>query len=174
MRKAFTLIELMISIVILSMMMLFLYKSYAGLNKSNKTFVNEVEKISKTELVKKVIYLDYSLAIKSDSNTTVQIINQDKKHDVVFLQTSNSIHERINPYVAYILKEKKLYRLESLKEFVEYPLGADSEFVADELGDVESFRIYPSKESAKGLYLVHIVFKDKSEMLLKIKALNAS
>ena len=175
MRKAFTLIELMISIVILSILMLFLYKSYAGLNKSNKIFAQEVQKISKIELLKKVIYLDYSLAIKNDTNgSIVQVLNQDKNEDVIFMQTSNSIHNRVNPYIAYIVKEEKLYRLESLKKFTEYPLGTDSEFVVDELGDVKSFRVYKSREVSKELYLVHVVFKKENEILLKIKVLNAS
>ena len=56
MRKAFTLIELMISIVILTILMLFLYKSYAALNKSNTLLSQEVQKISKIELLKEVIY----------------------------------------------------------------------------------------------------------------------
>ncbi|MEA2073464.1 MAG: prepilin-type N-terminal cleavage/methylation domain-containing protein [Campylobacterota bacterium] len=174
MRKAFTLIELLISIVILSIVMLFLYKSYAGLNKSNQVFEEEIQKVSKIELLKKVIYLDFSMAQQLDANSTVKILNQEKDEDVVFLQTSNSIHERINPYVAYLVKEDKLYRLESLNEFREYPLGSDSEFVVDELGSVKSFRVYKSNDSKKELYLIHIDFKEKSEILLKVKVLNAS
>lgn len=174
MRKAFTLIELMISIVILSILMLFLYKSYAGLNKSNKIFQEEVQKISKIKLLKKTIYLDYSLAINSDSNgSIVQILNQDRNEDAVFMQTSHSVHNRVNPYVAYVVKENKLYRLESLKKFKEYPLSSDSEFVVDELGAVKSFRVYKSKKANKELYLVHVKFKEENEILLKIKVLNA-
>ena len=45
MRKAFTLIELMISVSILSIMMIFLYKSYASVNMSNKFYEKEVELI---------------------------------------------------------------------------------------------------------------------------------
>ena len=175
MRKAFTLIELMISIVILSILMLFLYKSYSGLNKSNKVFSDEVAKVSKIQLLKKVIYLDYSLAIKNDVNgSIVQVLNQEKNEDVIFMQTSNSIHGRVNPYVAYIVKEGKLYRLESLKRFREYPLEADSEFVVDALGDVRIFRVYKAQATSKELYLVHIEFKEENEILLKIKVLNAS
>ena len=166
MRKAFTLIELMISVLILSMMMLFLYKSYAGLNKSNKLVVKEVQEVSKAELIKKTLYFDFTLA------KSVSIVNQSKTEDVVFLQTTNSLHNRINPYVAYIIKDEKLYRLESLKEFKEYPLSADSEFVADELADLKSFRVYASKEESKNLYLLHLILKDRSEILLKTKALN--
>jgi len=166
MRAAFTLIELMVSILILSLMMLFLYKSYAGLNKSNAFYAAEVEKISMQERIKKVLYLDITQA------KSIAIQNQSTTEDVIFMQTTHSVHRRTHPYVAYILKNKKLYRLESLKAFVEYPLAADSEFVADELGDVELFRLYASKEQSKNLYLLHTLFGNKEEILLKLKALN--
>ena len=169
MRKAFTLIELMISIVILTILMLFLYKSYAGLNKSNALLSKEVQKISKVELLKEVIYKDFSVAGQTDTNrSSIVILNQSKKEDVVFFQTSNSIHKRINPYVAYFVKDKRLYRLESLKPFTEYPLVADSEFVADDLGEVEIFRVYKSKDVKKATYLFHARFENSQEILLKI------
>lgn len=147
-------------------MMLFLYKSYAGLNKSNELFGTEIEKISKMQSIKKVIYLDITQA----KSLTIQ--NQSTTEDVVFMQTNHSIHNRIEPYVAYIVKENVLYRLESLREFSEYPLGVDSEFVVDELGEVNSFRLYASRELTKQLYLMHVAFTSKEEILLKLKALN--
>jgi len=168
MRRAFTLVELMVSVVILSIMMLFLYKSYSGLSKSNKIFETEVQKVSKHEKIKELLYLDFTLA------NTITIQNQDNKEDVVFLQTLSSIHRRIKPYVAYIVKEKTLYRLESHRAFVEYPLAADSEFVVDTLGEVDSFRVYPSRETTSNLYLIHTLFKSKEEILLKVKSLNKS
>lgn len=172
MRKAFTLIELMISIMILTILMLFLYKSYAALNKSNSLLLEEVQKISKVELLKEVVYKDFSVARSAETNATVvTILNQSKIEDVVFLQTSNSIHKRINPYVAYIVKDSSLYRLESLKPFKEYPLVADSEFFADELGKVKSFRVYKSKDTKKNTYLFHALFEDTQEILLKLSVL---
>ena len=168
-KSAFTLIELIISIVILSILMLFLYKSYDALNKSNSLLAKETKKLQMQEEVKKSIYLDFTNALAK----SVKILKQDTKEDVVFMQTRHSLHKRINPYVAYIIKDKILYRLESLKPFIEYPLGADSEFVADKLGKVKSFRTYKSRDTKKELYLVHILFKDKSEILLKMKVLNS-
>lgn len=173
MRKAFTLIELMISIVILTILMLFLYKSYAALNKSNSSLFEEVQEISKIELLKEVIYKDFSVVRQSaDTNTSsVTILNQSKTEDALFFQTNNSIHRRINPYVAYILKDKQLYRLESLKPFKEYPLGADSEFIVDELGEVKNFRVYKSTDAELESYLIHVLFEDKQEILLKVSIL---
>ncbi len=171
-RKAFTLIELMVSITILSVMMLFLYKSYASLNRSNSFYKAELNHIKSEKLKKRVIFMDLSLALVN----SMKIINQDKNEDVLFLQSSNSIHKRYNPYIAYILKDKRLYRLESLKEFKEYPLSSDSEFYADDFGEVESFRVYKSTKkidkTIPELYLVHIDFKSENDVLLKIKVLN--
>jgi len=167
-KKAFTLIELIISIVILSILMLFLYKSYDMLNRSNTLLSGEVKELSKSYLLKKTIYLDFTIAISK----SIKILNQDQQTDVLFLQSKHSIHGRVNPYIAYILKDKKLYRLESLKPFVEYPLVADSEFVTDMIGEVDIFRVYRSRDASIANYLVHILFKDKEEILLKIHPLN--
>jgi len=167
-KSAFTLIELIISIVILSILMLFLYKSYDMLNKSNRVIAEEVQKISKNYLLKKTLYLDMATAIKK----SVKILHQDQQTDILFLQSKHSLHKRINPYIAYIFRDKKLYRLESLKPFTEYPLSADSEFIADFLGNSEIFRVYKSKSTSSELYLFHILFEDKEEVLLKVKLLN--
>jgi len=167
-RGGFTLIELMISISILSIMMIFLYQSYASLNASNKNLKNEIISITSVQKLKKVIYLDFSVAL----HKSVKIENREKTEDAVFFQSSNSIHKRYNPYIAYIVKEDKLYRLESLKEFKGYQLAMDSEFDVDYLGEVESFRIYKSSNDKKEIYLVHVDFKNFEDILLKIRVLN--
>jgi len=165
MRKGFTLIELMISVTILSIIMIFLYESYSQLNKGNKIFASKVQEIKSLELLKKVIYSDFSLS------TDVKILDQNRREDVVFLNTANSIHQRFCPNVAYVVNDKKLYRLESLKPFVEYPLISDSEFVSDFLGEVKIFRVYKSKDEKTDVYLIHIEFEDKQTILLKVNAL---
>jgi prepilin-type N-terminal cleavage/methylation domain-containing protein len=173
MRKGFTLIEMMIAVTILAIIMMFLYKSYASLNVSNKKYNDIYNDIKKVIKVKKVVYLDFSLSLDKNIN----ILNQEKNEDAVFLQTSNSIHNRINPYVAYVVKDKKLYRLESLNRFKTYPLDVEIKADVDELGEVERFRVYKAtKKDANvttNLYLVDIKFKDdKEDILYKIKALN--
>ena len=167
-RAAFTLIEMMIAITILSIMMLFLYKSYANLNISNTNLKQETSRVLKIQEIKKVIYLDFLTALYHSTT----IINREKNEDFVVLQTSHSIHQRFNPYITYMVKNKNLYRLESLKRFTEYELVSDSEFDIDYIGKVNSFRLYKSKEQDKEMYLVHIDFKDMDNILLKIKLLN--
>lgn len=176
MRKAFTLIEMMISITILAIMMIFLYQSYASLNISNEVFKKATNKIKDVELKKRVIFLDFSLALHGDANATINIINQETNEDVVFMQSAHSLHKRHNPYIGYFMKNKKLYRIESLKPLREYPLGVESEFVADSLGEVNGFRVYKnqpkSDENASEAYLIHIDFKTDEDILLKTKMLN--
>lgn len=171
-RAGFTLIELMISISILSIMMIFLYGSYASLNKSNAFYKVEVSKILTQDRLKKILFLDFSLAL----HNSTKILNQEKDEDIVFMQSSHSLHKNYNPYIAYIIKDKKLYRLESLTKFKEYPLSSDALFSVDFLTDLEGFRVYKSdrkiNKTLPEVYLVHLDFKDKKDILLKIKVLN--
>jgi len=171
-RKAFTLIELMISISILSIMMIFLYQSYASLNRSNSFYKKAVEEIISKDRVKKIIFLDFSLALYKST----KILNQEKNEDVVFIQSSHSLHRNYNPYIAYIMKNSKLYRLESLKPFKDYPLSSDAVFTVDILGEIKGFRVYKSTKKIKStipeIHLVHINFKKGDDILVKIKVLN--
>lgn len=172
MRRGFTLIEMLISVTILSIMMLFLYKSYASLNHSNSFYKKEVTKLKDDEIIKKVMFMDFSLAL----NQSVSILNQDTKEDVVLMQSSNSLHNRYNPYIAYIIKNAKLYRLESLKP-LSYPLSAESEFSVDYIGKVNSFRVYKADNKQENvtleLFLLHVDFKDEEDILLKVKVLSS-
>ncbi len=167
-KRGFTLIELMVSIMILSIMMLFLYKSYAELNASNSILKTELHSVTSIQKLKKVIHLDFSLALKS----SVKIENRETTEDAVFFQTSNSLHKRYNPYVTYIVKENKLYRLESLKRVDSYELASDSEFDIDYLGIVNNFRVYKSSHQNKELYLLDIGFKEFEDILMKVRVLN--
>jgi prepilin-type N-terminal cleavage/methylation domain-containing protein len=168
MKKAFTLIELMVSIVILSILMLFLYQSYAGLNKSNEVIGTKVNEFEHLVLVKKTVYLDFY----TSKYTKMKILKQDQDEDVVYIQTKNSLHQMFAPYVAYVVKNEILYRLESLNEFRKYPFEAQSNFLVDRLGKVRIFRIYKSKNDEKSMVMIHIVFQNKDEVLLKVPVLN--
>ena len=168
MKKAFTLIELLISIIILSIIMLFLYKSYASVNRTNVFHQEKAKEILGLELKKKIMFLDFALG------SDIKVLNQEKNEDIVFLQTTNSIHNRFNPYVAYVIAESKLYRLESLTIFREYPLSSEVEFSFECFGDVDGFRAYKSQDDEQNSYLLHVDFKNEKDILIKTKVLNES
>jgi prepilin-type N-terminal cleavage/methylation domain-containing protein len=166
MRKGFTLIEMMISITILSIIMIFLYQSSASINRSNRFYKKEVQHIVNDAELKKILYLDLSLA----HYNSIKILNQEKDEDVVFFQSSHSLHQNFNPYIAYIKKDGKFYRLESLKPFKEYPLGVDDDYIVDELGDIQLLRLYKNQKDTT--YLINIILQNKSQIVLKVGVLN--
>lgn len=165
MRSAFTLIELLISITILSIIMIFLYKSYASLNSSNDIFKKEVNTLESLKLKKKILFLDFAISKKG----SVSIQNLDSDNDVVLMQTANSVHRRFNPYIAYIISNEKLYRIESLTKLT-YPLDVSSEFDVDVFGDIKRFKVFENKD--KKDYLVDVKFNNSQDILLKARALN--
>jgi len=166
-RYSFTLIEMIISVIILSVMMLFLYKTQTTFRLSSDNIKKETDSIVRMQKIKKTLYMDFALAI----NKSLKIQNRQKNEDVVFLQTSNSIHKRYNPYIVYKVKNKKLYRTESLKPIMTYEFPADSEFDADCLGEVESFRVYKSSDTNHHTCIIYVKFK-KEEVFFKVKILN--
>jgi prepilin-type N-terminal cleavage/methylation domain-containing protein len=167
MRRAFTLIELLVSIAILSILMLFLYKSYAELNRVNAVYTKEVESLQQFERIKKTLYLDLSFAKKR----TIVIDNGDKDFDLLFFQVNHSLHQRINPYISYIVHDKVLYRLESLQKISKYPIDGDIAFVIDKLGSVEKFKIFPMRGD-NTQYLFDVKFTNRVRIILKVKVLN--
>jgi prepilin-type N-terminal cleavage/methylation domain-containing protein len=172
MRKGFTLIEMMVAISIFALIIVFLYQSYASLNASNQKLQQTTKALEHFGKIKRTIFLDFALAL----NDKVTVIHQDREHDVVFLATSNSVHHRFHPNVAYIVKEGALYRMESLKPFVTYPLESDRIGDVDFLAKVNRFRVYKALKkdtnNTKTLFLVDVVFEDAKRILYKIPALN--
>jgi len=69
------------------------------------------------------------------------------------------------------VKDKKLYRLESLKKIATYEMPSDTKFDIDYLGEVTSFRVYKSTNNELA-YLISLNFKKMKDILLKVKPLN--
>ena len=168
-KNAFTLIELLISITILSIIMLFLYKSYADLNKTNKVYEKEVFKLQHISRIKQVLYLDFLLATKA----TLAVSHQDVKFDLVSFTTEHSLHRLIKPYVTYIVKENILYRLESNKAIKSAEISREQPFIIDKIGSVKKFKIYsPTAKNKEKIVVLEADFKDTAPVILKVKALN--
>jgi len=161
--RAFTLLELMISISILALIMLFLYQSLAQLQKSNRFFGEKMQKVTQKEKIKKLFFLDFSLMLAK----TLKVENVDKKEDRLFFQTTNSLHQRFNPYITYIKTDKHLFRIESSKK-LSYPLESNIDIDVDDLGKVDHFRFYTNKTS----YRLLDTMLDNENYLMKINSYN--
>lgn len=163
MKKAFTLIEMLISVSLLSVITLFLYQTYASLQQSNRFYGEELSEASREQKLRKTIYLDFALSTPA----SVKLINIDKTSDVVILQSSHSVHHRIMPYIAYMIKDNHLLRIESSEELF-YPLSGEEEMIIDDLTELQIFRVFQKENS----FLVHLQKDDKKMILFRTNRLN--
>jgi prepilin-type N-terminal cleavage/methylation domain-containing protein len=155
-KRAFTLIEVVISIAIFSIMAVYMYQAINTMQKSNDINSLRYEEDIKEQKILKLFYND--LFLKTDIYAFSNITNSDE-FDIFYLHTRNSIHAMINPYVAYFVKDNSLFRIES-KERESIPLTYDSveRVRVDKLMDnVTLFRINENKNS----YLVSYKIKEK-------------
>jgi len=107
MKKSFTLIELLISIVIFSVLVLAMSNIIKEVN-SSKNFLVKHYKYQKNYLIK-VLYYDIFNA------SSIQIIHtKNPDYDKLILKTSNSLYKLINPTVTWYISKKALIRKENL------------------------------------------------------------
>jgi len=168
MRRAFTLIELVMAVLILSILLIFLYKSYADLNRSNRVYTEAAKQLDTKARLKKSIYLDLLLASKE----SILHEQEDQKFDFISFMTEHSLHRRIKPYVSYVVKEHILYRLESREQIKSQDIGTDIAFDIDKIGNVEKLKFFPEKKDKRAFYLLDLRLKGEEQVLLKIKVLN--
>jgi prepilin-type N-terminal cleavage/methylation domain-containing protein len=162
-RRAFTLVEMMIAITLFSVVMIFLYQSVASLRKSNQFYGAKLEVITTEQFLLKTLYLDLALVVPNTDET----ININKNEDIVLMQTSNIIHTHVMPYVAYFMKNKHLYRIESATK-LKYPFEHDLNVIIDDFGEANLFRLYKNSTH----FLLDINLDGKTDNLLKIRNLN--
>jgi len=159
MKKAFTLMELVVSISLFFIIIIFLYKALNMTKKSNVFFEKKVTQIVNDNKLKKILIEDIIESSKveffldKDSNTILQ------------LETSNMYHNVFFTHVTYLISKKKnLIRLESLKKFDKLKLS--EEFFKNTYIDVldvevEKFDVTQLKDNEKAFSI--IIKKENNE-----------
>lgn len=140
-RKAFTLLEVLISIALLTLVMLALNRSVAILRDSN-THLFEYLKTAKTET--KVLNVLYRDIIASDGNLT---ISKDDFSRLCIENTINSLYELPTAKVCWVVlkQDNTLLRVEGNNYSL--PVGYEEEVEADLLlKDLELFDVYHEKD----------------------------
>lgn len=112
MKKAFTLLELIISITLFMIIVVFLYKTLDQTKYSNNLFFNKQEVLKQSNHLHNIFLEDIAEA----SNIT---ISYDKnKNAIVKIVTDNSYHNAFFNNITYVLgPTNKLLRIESMKSF---------------------------------------------------------
>lgn len=151
-KQGFTLIEVVISIALISLLILSSYRSIATLKKSNEVYENSFNTVEKTTKIYKTLFFDLTQSkdVSLISQKTSDILIDDKnKFDQLNAQTEHSHFGIINPYIAYIVKDKRLYRLESNKK-IPYTIDYDFlKYIKFEIVavDIKRFKVFASENS---------------------------
>jgi len=166
MRKAFTLIEVLVSILLLALITLFVSSSILQTKKNNNLFEKIVIKDNKIDIITGTLYKDlYELIDVSSIGT--------KQYSVLSLKTKNSIYDIADPYVVWlVLKDKNtLVRLESARK-INLPLKEeDMKYVFVDIvdRDCKNFTINISKD--KKNILSFIEMKDSQSIVFEVNLL---
>lgn len=147
-RPAFTLMELLISVVLISMLALFLYGALGGTRASNKT----MQKHAGAEALRLKIYeLLYRDCVESYEVST--LATSDKHYQVLQLQTKNSLYDIAAPYVTYFVhaETRQLIRLEApVAITLPIPYEARERIHVDVIDEnVSDFNFYTAQEEKK-------------------------
>jgi hypothetical protein len=139
--------ELMVSIVLIVLIVLFLYGAIGSMKFSNQTFAKHDQQENNRTKIFELLYKDMIQSVSSRATPT-----KDKKFTFIELQTKNSLHEIAMPYVTYFVhaQSDSLIRLEAAKKIV-LPISYEDRFAihADTiLNDVSAFNIYFSSSES--------------------------
>ena len=150
MKKSFTLIEIMIALMIVSILFLAMNGLISNLKITKKVLDRKYFNEKRKELLIKVLYNDILNA------TSFRILHsRNSNYDRLYLTTSNSLYNLINPNVLWYVSKNKntLIRVESPFKIVlpNYKLFFLDKF----LDGVKIFKIY----SKKSKYLVVLKLK---------------
>jgi len=156
MRRAFSLIELMISVILLSIIVTFLYQAVAQLQNSNVKLIKSTDKTLVRENLLKMMYNDFFNA------TSVKKLKEIDKTDLILMQSSNSFYGMSMPYVHYQVNDGVLRRIESTTQNLDFE---NHFFYFDTLAqEVKMFKVYMKE----GHVFVYFKAEDMDEIFLDL------
>ena len=149
-RKAFTLIEVLISITLLSLVLMALYKSADILRDSNLHLFKHLEKSSNTLKGSRTLYMDL---LHADHN--ISVITDDKLHRLIIENTTHSLYGQGAAKVTWLVtkEDNSLLRIEGGEYSM--PLRGEQRVEVDLVSkDIEMFKVYKSKKKDKILAII--------------------
>lgn len=138
MKKAFTLLELIISITLFMIIVVFLYKTLDQTKHSNNIFSNKKEILKQSNHVHNIFLEDIAEA------SSITVSYDRNKNAIVKIVTYNTYHNAFFNNITYFIgHSKELIRIESRDEFKESERVSDdflnNAFIDSLLEDVEYF-----------------------------------
>lgn len=153
MKKAFTLVEILVAVVLLGLISIFISSTIMQTKKNNEVFKQQTLKDVRLHVMRDTLYKDIfegkDLSIKGG-----------KKYTILHVKSKNSIYGMSEPYVVWlVLKEdNSLVRLESAKKIV-LPLRDDLQngvFLDVLAKGCENFSVNISRDKKKVLSFIEV------------------
>lgn len=151
-RKAFTLIEVLISIALLALMIVPLFSVIDMMRKSNDKLADALESSKQTSKATKVLFMDI---LSSDGQLTIQ---KDEYTRLCIEDTKNSLYNLPTAKVCWLVlkKDNALARIEG--SAYKIPLKFEDRVEVDSvMQDIEVFDVYQQKDK------VLVVLKEQGE-----------
>ena len=136
MKKAFSLIEVLISIILFGMVYLTITNILSYLKTSNSFLKELYYKFDKNEKILKTLYMDLLEAYN------VKIVKKDKNTCTLYILTNNSLYNLSQVYVIWYVNKGRLIRVESLDKRL---LPLDKIGYMYDFGEVKIFRVFKNK-----------------------------
>jgi type II secretory pathway component PulJ len=155
-KVAFTLVEVLISITLLSLVLLALYKSTDLMRASNLQLFKHLQKASSTLKGSSTLYKDL---MHADHNITIS--TEEKFHRLTISNTSHSLYGLAQAKVVWLVYKTNntLLRIEGGE--YDIPLKNEERVEIDVIAkDIELFKIYKSKTKRKVLAMIQIAGQD--------------
>ena len=140
-RKAFTLIEVLISIALMGIVIVALFSSVDLLQNSNEHLLHYLKKAKKVTKASKTLYLDI---VSSDGNISIQ---KDEYSRVCMEETRNSLYALPSAKVCWLVlkKEKILVRVEG--NAYQLPVSPDAKVEVDFImKNISLFDVYHEED----------------------------
>lgn len=162
MKKAFTLLEVTISITLFMILVLFLYKALDQTKHTNDIFEKKKEVVKEANSINKILLEDIA-EIKSP----IKIVFDDDKNSIVRFKSNNTYHNGFLNNITYLISSNsKLVRIESSDEFKMQNSLLDfyeNAYIDILLEDIEFFEVKETKNEV----LFIIKQKNKERELYK-------
>jgi len=162
MKKSFTLIEVLVSITILSIIILSISQVISTIKTSKQTLKRIVEKSQREEIVTKLLYYDIM------NSSKIQIINKNKNFSIIKMRTKNSLYNIPYPYITYYIskKENSLMRLSTPNETF-LPVFSDFKnyYLLKLAKKLQIFKIYQNKDK----FFIYFHIKNKKPVYFEFR-----
>lgn len=152
-KRAFTLMELMVSVALIGVIVVYLYSIVGSLKVSTDSLARHEEKSRFASKLEELIFRDI-LEIRSDDIILKEGFSKDAS--TLSFQTNNTLYDFSHPYVSYFLsREGTLLRAESLYELnISDQASKNSAKVLEVASNVERFRVYSDENIRKFLFYI--------------------